>query len=55
MVEGVGEVRGDQDQTHHYYNIALRGVKLVESCPVEGLDTRDELTEEHGTSALIPQ
>lgn len=42
---GVREVRRDQDLVHHYYYITLQGVGIANAYLVEGLDTRNELTE----------
>ena len=46
--QGVGEVRGDQVLARYYYNIALQRNDQSDPCPVDGLDTRDDLAEERG-------
>ena len=47
--QGIGEVRGDQALAKHCYSIALQGSDQSDPCPVDGLDARDDLTEERGT------
>ena len=44
--QGIGEVRGDQDLARHCYNIALQRKGQSNPCPIDGLDTHDDLTEE---------
>ena len=46
--QGIGEVRGDQALARHCYNIALQGKGQSDPCPIDGLDTRDDLAEERG-------
>ena len=46
--QGVGEVRGDQALARHFYNITLQRSGQPDPCPVDGLDTHDDLTEEWG-------
>ena len=46
--QGVEEVRGDQALARHCYNIALQRSDQSDLCPVDGLDARDDLTEERG-------
>ena len=44
--QGVRKVRRDQVLARHCYNIALQRNGQLDPCPVDGLDTRDDLTEE---------
>ena len=44
----IGEVRGDQALARHCYNIASQKSDQSDPCPVDGLDARDDLTEERG-------
>ena len=48
MKHGIGELRGDQALVRQYYTIVLQEAKQREMCPMEGLDTRDELAQECG-------
>ena len=41
-------VRGDQALARHCYNIALQRNDQSDLCPVDGLDTRDDLAKEQG-------
>ena len=45
---GIGEVQRDQTLARYYYTIALQGMISLATLLMEGLDTRDELTEEQG-------
>ena len=46
--QGVREVKGDQALARHCYNIALQRKGQSDPCPIDGLDTRDDLAEEWG-------
>ena len=46
--QGVGEVKGDQALARHCYSIALKRSDRSDLCPIDGLDARDDLTEERG-------
>ena len=46
--EGVDEVRGDQILMRQCYTISVRDARQPEAYPIDGLDTRDDLMEEHG-------
>ena len=46
--QGVREVRGDQALARHCYNIALQRKGQSDPCPIDGLDTHDDLAEKRG-------
>ena len=55
-IQGIGEVRGDLALARHCYNIALQRSDQSDPYPVDGLDARDDLTEERGAPIedLVP-
>ena len=44
----IGEIRGDQALARQCYSIALQKSGRSDPCPVDGLNVRDNLTEEQG-------